>query len=336
MKFIITVDTEEDDQWSKDGQKGTENVNFIPRFQSLAENYGFPPTYLVTYGMARDERLREILEPRHDDGLLEVGAHLHPWDNPPDVQLTPDDQKHHPLPHELQEDMFRDKMTHLTDAIREGFGKRPVSYRAGRWGFSAANARILTELDYIVDSSVTPNVSWAHQTGIPGGVGGMNYLHAPVTPYFLHPSDVIGHGTSGLLEVPITILFTNPIMKKYSTLRRLFRDRRERILGRALDRFGFGPTWFRPYPEYTSAQLIRVYETAKALDLPALVMMFHSSELMPGGSPYNPDNRSVDSFFQKIEIIFKRLQTDGIQGSTLGDFARSWTSDGEGEPLSRN
>lgn len=62
--FIITVDTEGDNQWSiYNGQNiTTENANFIPRFQEMCEEFGFKPVYLVNYEMANNDFLMDYLK----------------------------------------------------------------------------------------------------------------------------------------------------------------------------------------------------------------------------------------------------------------------------------
>ena len=37
--FLITIDTEADNQWDFDHEISTENAKFLPRFQELAEKY---------------------------------------------------------------------------------------------------------------------------------------------------------------------------------------------------------------------------------------------------------------------------------------------------------
>jgi hypothetical protein len=81
-----------------------------------------------------------------------------------------------------------------------------TSHRAGRWGISPAYARALVAGGYLVDSSVTPHVSWAGKKGDPRGRGGTDYSLYPETPYFLDLQDLSRPGTSPLLEVPVTIL----------------------------------------------------------------------------------------------------------------------------------
>ena len=83
MKIIITIDTEGDNQWDPSLPRSTENIRFIPRFQALCDRYGFPPTYLCTYEVAAAPAFDEILLPLHASGRAEIGAHLHPWTNPP-------------------------------------------------------------------------------------------------------------------------------------------------------------------------------------------------------------------------------------------------------------
>ena len=321
MRFIITVDTEEDNQWTKQPIVSTKNAEYIPKFQKMAEKFGLKPTYLVTYGMSRNEKLQNYLSRKVEEGLAEVGAHLHPWANPPYSELFYEESRDHPMPHELSPREFREKISMLVSSIKEGFGTTPISYRAGRWGFDETNVEALLESGIRVDSSVTPNISWRHLTGIPGGKGGMNYLHAPCKPYFLDRNDITREGSSQLLEVPVTVLFTRFPFKHSHLLRNYFRTHRETILIRALDRMGFGPHWLRPYPHYTSRTLIQVYRTVKELNLSVAVMMLHSSELMPGGSPYYPDRTSVERLYMKLRELFGYVERDGVKGMTLGEFA---------------
>ena len=48
MKFIITIDTEGDNQWDHGRELTVENIRFVPRFQELCNKYHVKPTYLVT------------------------------------------------------------------------------------------------------------------------------------------------------------------------------------------------------------------------------------------------------------------------------------------------
>ena len=105
-------------------------------------------------------------------------------------------------------------------------------------------------------------------------------------------------GSSEVLEVPVTIVYTSRMMRRSRRLRRWFRSHRRSWTARAADRFfRLAPQWFRPYPEMSAARLIAVYETASAAGVPAVEMMLHSSELMPGGSPYNRTPAAVADLY---------------------------------------
>src|SRR3989344_3882509 len=165
MHLIVTVDTEADDQWNQHVPLSVENVYALPRFQALCEKHGVVPTYFVTYEVANDPRAVALLKGWQDAGKAEIGAHLHPWTTPP---LAAEETNTRGFPSELPDETLRAKLSALTEKIQLSFGKRPTSYRAGRWGFDERQARLLKELGYIVDSSVTPGISWKKTRGLPG------------------------------------------------------------------------------------------------------------------------------------------------------------------------
>lgn len=82
-KLLITIDTEADNQWDVSNGISTENTLFLPRFQELAENYGFVPTWLTNWEMCQDDRFVKYMKPKNDLGKCEIGMHLHAWNNPP-------------------------------------------------------------------------------------------------------------------------------------------------------------------------------------------------------------------------------------------------------------
>jgi hypothetical protein len=54
-------------------------------------------------------------------------------------------------------------------------------------------------------------------------------------------------------------------------------------------------------------------------------IIFHSSELLPGGSPYTPDQASVDRFLADLEALLLHLTgTLGVVGRTYAEFAREY------------
>ncbi len=320
MQFIITIDTEGDNQWDPALPDSTENIRFIPRFQQLCDEFAFPPTYLCTYDVVSAPIFDEVLRPLDGSGRAEIGAHLHPWTTPP---LTPWDRSDRTAayPSELPCGVFARKLETLTRLLAEKLGRAPRSYRAGRWGLSAAHIPVLLELGYIVDCSVTPLVNWTD----PGArERGQDFSHAPVHPYVMAWGDPARAGTSGLLEVPVTILNTNGWMRRSPALRATYARYRKTALARALNRaFLVAPRWFRPFSDMSVARMRAVFETARQLDLPVIEMMFHSSELMPNGSPHNVSDAAVDDLFARLRGTFEFLKREAVSGVMLGDYAET-------------
>jgi hypothetical protein len=92
---------------------------------------------------------------------------------------------------------FDAQLSSLTAAIKAAVGVRPVSYRSGRFGFSAAHVSSLERAGYLVDSSVAPLFYEAHKQG-------PDFVGAPLVPYFLSYDDATRSGSSNLLELPIS------------------------------------------------------------------------------------------------------------------------------------
>ena len=93
--------------------------------------------------------------------------HLHAWNTPPIVSLTPDDFKLLPYLYEYDRIVMQEKVAVMTNTLEEVFDLDMVSHRAGRWGLNQVYVQILVEQGYLVDCSVTPHVSWRQSEGDP-------------------------------------------------------------------------------------------------------------------------------------------------------------------------
>ena len=163
--FLITIDTEGDNVWSKPRIITTRNAAFLPRFQTLCERYGLTPTWLVDYDMARDPVFAEFGRDVIARGAGEIGMHLHAWRTPPGHPLTSTDHEFMPFLIEYPESVLRAKVDFLTDLLETTFGVKIVSHRAGRWAFNDTYARALARRGFRVDCSVTPGVDWSDTLG---------------------------------------------------------------------------------------------------------------------------------------------------------------------------
>lgn len=313
MKFVITVDTEADNQWKVGQPVTTENLEYLERFQKLCEKYDFKPTYLITYEIAKDER-SVVLGEWQAAGLAEVGTHLHPWTNPP----GDDPNGGHSFPSELTDDELKAKLESLTNLINENFGQ-PTSYRAGRWGFDTRQPKLLEELGYIVDCSVTPGVSWAKTKG--RDEMGPDFRAYTARPHMLPDTNV--------LEVPMTIIDTGILGKMDGVFARAYNGMREGFLKKVFNKLYFNKRWLRIFPESDKYDWVPVLNAAKRDGLDVVEFMIHSSELMPGGSPYSKTEESVEKIYANLEAMFKQFSDRGVEGVTLSQYAREYSQNRE-------
>jgi hypothetical protein len=319
MNLIVSLDTEADNQWDHGRPLSTENVRCWSPFQQVCERYGIRPTYLITSEISADPRATAFLRPLMEAGRIEVGAHLHPWTTPPfrDEPGFRFNDPYHAYPSQLEESFLHDKLATLTRQITEAVGRAPTAYRAGRYGFNGASAEILRCLGYVVDSSVTPLMSWTDSEGLPGREGGPDFRAKPLHPYWI----ALSQGKR-LLEIPVTILFTQPRLEQSPWLIPFYR-----ILSKCTrrlppqHRLAPQPLWLRPYRGITMEHLSAVWNEAQRRGLPAVVMMFHSSELMPGASPYRPTAESVRQLLGLLGEFFDFVRKRGGEGLTLTEAA---------------
>lgn len=308
MKFIITVDTEADNQWKSSDLK-LENIKFLERFQLLCEKFNFIPTYLITYEVATDPFAVLLFKKWLNDNKVEVGTHLHPWSTPPLSQL--DHVRRFPC--ELNDSELRDKIVELHKIIEKNLSIKPTSYRAGRWGLNAYQIDILVELGYLVDSSITPGINW----GLDGL--GPDFSREEIYPRYL--------GDDGkILEVPMTILNTGLIKKDLKNLLK-FLDLFGYV-GNLLKKILFRKRWMRIFQETKLSELKKVYLSAKKNNVPYIQFMIHSSELMPGGSPYFKTPESVEKLYQLLSDFFLYLEKEEITSVTLSEYARKYKPSG--------
>jgi hypothetical protein len=308
--FLITIDVEADNLWSHSRTVTTRNAASLPRFQALAERFGFRPTWLVDWEMANTEACVEFLRDVLARGAGEVGLHLHAWNTPPFEPVTDDDVRHHPFLTEYPEPLMREKIERLAGELEDTFQQSLYSHRAGRWVFDGRYARLLRERGFAADCSVCPGVDWGSTKGDPCGSGGPDYRAAPVEPYFVDEDDVgraaVEPAADALLEVPMTIGSPRPGWA-----------------GNLVEVCSRRHFWLRPNGRNGAAMRERVDE-ALAARRPHLMFMLHSSELMAGGSPTFRSEKAIERMYGDVEALFARVAAHGCPGRTVGEFAAQW------------
>ena len=156
LLLAITIDTEEEWDWSGPFPAppfSTQNAERLGRFQAFCDGLGLKPTWLVDHAIAENPVSVIHLRKAFEDGMCEIGAHLHPWATPPIVESI-NEHNSHIL--NLSHDLVARKLENLTNKLESSFGRRPVSFRAGRWGLDGRLLKLLRDNGYTVDSSVHP------------------------------------------------------------------------------------------------------------------------------------------------------------------------------------
>jgi hypothetical protein len=320
--FLITIDTEGDNLWSRPQSVTTRNAESLERFQQLCERYGYRPTWLTNYEMITSPTFRRFASDVIARGTAEIGMHLHAWDSPPLTPLTPDDESWHPFLIEYPAPVMREKIHTLTGILEDALGVKMRSHRAGRWAFDSRYAEMLIEEGYCVDCSVTPLINWASTLGAPRGHGGTDYTTFPHEPYWLDLHDISRPGKSPLLEVPVTILsfrskYVDRLLRMADRLPAKVSTTRA-FAYRVANRVSPPAVWLRPTGR-NLRRLLHLIDQVFADQSPYAEFMLHSSEFMPDGSPTFPDAASIEALYSDLEALFERIQ-GRFSSATLAEF----------------
>jgi hypothetical protein len=287
--LAVVVDTEEEFDWTKPFCRSATSVTNISSqepAQRLFDRYGLKPIYVVDYPVASQSAGYAPLVEFKASGVCDIGAHLHPWVNPPfEEEITPANSFAGNLPKPLE----RAKLVQLTNVISENFGVRPTVYRAGRFGLGPATADVLGELGYEVDTSVVPLIDLRPS-------GGPDFTNFGPQLCWL--------GANGcLLEVPVTAAYTGVFSGAGTWLHHLLNApaaRTARLPGLCA-RLGLLAR-FRLTPEGTTLQQMqRLTRTMLKAGHRVFNLMYHSSSLSPGHTPYVRSRSDLEQFLSTLE-----------------------------------
>ena len=305
--FTVTIDTEEDN-WGELNRPSytVENLTRIPRLQELFQRRGVRATYLISYPVATSRDGIEILGALQRDGLCEIGTHPHPWNTPPlKEERTQVNSYICNLPPALQ----FEKIKFLTDTITANFGRRPTSYRSGRWGFNDDVAKNLIRLGYAVDTTIFPAWDWSPD--------GPDYSAQSLVPYRYRASAA---DSNSLLEVPPTAGF---LQGSGAILSSTFHGISSLPLGdkvlAGLRRMGL-LTRVCLSPEIEAAPAMIELAT-RVIDRGARVvnMFFHSPSLLEARTPFVRTSAELDVFIARIDAFLVYAQRAGLRSVTMSE-----------------
>lgn len=285
----------------------TNNILYLPRLQKLFRKYSIAPTYLVNQPVLENDASVSVIRQLAQDEQCEIGAHLHSWNTPP-LSLEEEQGK----PTYLSNQSFsrkREKLSNLTQLFKQKLGFSPTSYRAGRYGLCRQSVRILSELGYTIDSSVAPLMDFRADCG------------PSFREYTLQPFRLKTQSNRQLLELPVTIDLVHCFPAQFSRLYFQIPDW-TKIKG-IFHRLNFARLlWLRP-TTYSRQEMKQLADhVLDQLQIPVVNIMFHSSEVCPGASPYNKTEQAVKEFLVRLEHILSYLVTQkGLHSVTLSGFA---------------
>ena len=300
-RFMVFCDTEEEFDWGKPHDResrATTHMKTIPEAQERMAAYGAKPVYLVDHPIATDPRSVDVLRPYLDSGECSIGTQLHPWVNPPfDEEVNRTNSFAGNLPAELE----RAKLKCLTETIEEAFGRRPVIYRAGRYGVGPNTANFLRELGYRIDTSVRAMFDYSDEKG-------PNFSGIKPFPYRIG---------EGLLEAPLSAVYLGPLGRLGSQLFRatartpLVRGALART--RLLNRVPLTP-------EGTPlAEALEAVERMLDRDFQLISISYHSPSVEPGHTPFVRDRADLDEFYRWWDGVLGLLVRRGVTGASLDD-----------------
>jgi hypothetical protein len=304
--FIITIDTEPDNQWTYLTYDRMENLRFIPRFQELCERYDFKPVYLTEYHVAKDPFFIEYISSKVHEGKCEIGAHLHSWSTPPISPLTDNDCREKPFLIDFRKNIMRSKFANLAELLRNTFNTEIISHRSGRWAFSTEYLEILKEFGFKIDCSVLPKHILSPSSVVIDGEK-VDFTSCPNVKYEMSLTDFTRPGSSGVFEVPLTVYDEHPILRTLSA----------KISTRISNR-RFGLTKLRP-ERGNLPDLLKIISDAERRKSDYIEFMLHSSEFMPGCSLAFPDEESIENMYDDLSVLFDAISKN-FQGKTLREY----------------
>ncbi|MEM7543694.1 MAG: polysaccharide deacetylase family protein [Pseudomonadota bacterium] len=289
----VVVDTEEEFDWHAPFDREARSVRAlasIARVQSIMDRFAIASTYVVDYPVAEQAHGYGALKPLAQAGTIEIGAHLHPWVNPPyDEEVN----ARNSFPGNLPEKLESAKLTELTEKIEESFGMRPKSYKAGRYGIGPNTPGILIALGYEVDLSPRPPFDFSAEEG-------PDFSNIPMVPFWL--GDTPGQlvcipatgalvGCMGRAAAPIYRMATRPLFEKLKVPGILSR------LG-LVDRLSLSPEG------YSLDEMIKLTKFALRRGVRIFSLTFHSPSAAPGHTPYVQTEAQATAFCEALERYF--------------------------------
>lgn len=318
--FVLSIDTEEEWDWSgpfPQKQADVNNIQYIPEFHQTISQLGIRPTYFVDYAIL--ESTDSINNMRHviKQGNSEIGAHLHPWCNPPYFEHVGEAESHVV---NLPEEQVEQKLHALVEKIQTRLDVQPKSFRSGRWGIDGKVMRLLEKQGFNVDSSVYPFYQNEY----------FSCLGAPSIPYWADlDNPLLVSKRKTMHEIPVTVGFNRTNFALWNQIHTLFASPKL-----SWTRFN-GIAWHtnimrKNYlcPELTSvADMQNLCDTAIGKGFPILHMYMHSSSLLNNNNSLLGKDNAFNHVCGAIQQVINYLQARyPIEFCTISEASKKLSS----------
>lgn len=258
------------------------NAAHLARLIPLLER-GLKPTLFCAYHAFANAAARSAIDRLRDRYPLEIGAHLHHWNTPPLANVPGDPPTLARVPAtELDQDLFERKLDALL-AVGEDFAGEPIaSFRMGRWDLQPRLARALAGRGLLCDASFRP----LHAGRSPDK--GPDHFLAPTDPFRLNTPD------GSIFEIPLTAAPLSPPLKKLPA-----------PLRPGLKNWGALVLLPVQHPLWLMKLTTRLHLARGGR---VLSLTWHSSEMMPGGSPTIKTEEDANRLIRKISAWLEWLR----------------------------
>ncbi len=286
MKLYVTIDTEPDCDinWKRSNPLTfTSITSGIPLLlRPIWNAYHINPIYFVSPEILADQNSCNVLKSEIRQGAI-IGTHLHSEYIEPHVtqkQIAGNASLEFPCyAHDYTTEY--EKIKNLTTLIQNTLNYHPVWYRAARYGADNETIKILSELGYTYDSSVTPGINWNR-------IGGPDFTKASNQPYWMSKNDISEsvkkEDSYGVMEIPITIS-----------------GRRFGLLAHLLPDTWLFYKWLRPTHMTVIEEKGLVDSINKIVPDPVFTLIFHSMEIMINKTPFVRNRYMQKRFLRNLE-----------------------------------
>lgn len=291
-KLIITIDAEEIFDW-----RGFSPTKYsiarpadIDRFQTLCEEFGARPLYLITHSLLSEAASAGYYRRLAENGRADLGIHLHQWTTPP---IGGFDGEYYSWQSNLPPDAHAAKLGALRHAFERAFDFAPVAHRAGRYGVSPLAYREIAAAGLRFDFSPSPAFDFSAN-------GGPDFSGASNDPFSIRTDqgEVLVTPVCGARAVRGGRVF----LKQPS----------EPGLGGA--RKPYSRTVTAPFrlscEQARFEELVSLSKSLKEAGTPVLTFALHSTTMTVGGNPYAPDAAAVDASLALIRRYFEFFTKD--------------------------